>query len=77
MGLNPIQIIKLKDTLNAFRNRHPGFAAFLRAVRDSGVSEGSVLDMKITSPEGKVMTTNFRVSEEDLELLRVLMELRK
>ena len=77
MTLNPIQLLKLKDTLNAFRSRHPGFAAFLGAVKDGGVSEGAVLEMKITSPEGKTMKTNFRVSREDLELLRLLAELRK
>ena len=37
MTLNPIQILKLKDTVNAFRHRHPGFAAFLGAVKDGGV----------------------------------------
>lgn len=77
MAFNPLQILKLKDALGAFRNRHPGFSGFLGAVHQGGVPEGSVLDLRITDPEGKVTATNFRVCQEDIELIHMLAELRK
>lgn len=77
MAFNPMQLLKLKDSLNDFRARHPGFTGFLGAVQGEGVPEGSVLDMKIKQPDGRTMATNFRVSQEDLELIRMLSELRK
>ena len=75
MALNPIQIVKLKEQLNAFRKRHPGFCRFINAIRKKGVPEGSVLDVKITSPDGETMTTNFRISPEDLEFFGMISDL--
>ena len=77
MAINPMEVIKLKEKLNAFRNRHPGFSGFIGAVRRSGLPEGSVLEMKVTTPEGRTMETNFRVSEEDIDLIRLLASLRQ
>lgn len=77
MAINPMQLLKLKDTLNAFRNRHPGFSRFVSAVRKEGIAEGAVLDIKITAPGGQTMATNFRVSQEDIALIRMLSELRQ
>lgn len=75
MALNPLQILKIKNTINDFRARHPGFARFIKAIRKKGLPQGSVLEVKITFPEGQTMETNIRVSEEDLELLRTLSDL--
>ena len=77
MAINPLDILKLKDRLNAFRARHPGFSRFISAARKKGVPEGSVLDVTITTPDGQSMATNFRVSAEDIELLRALTSLRQ
>lgn len=76
MAFNPLQILKLKDALGAFKKRHPGFSGFMAAVRSGGIPEGSVLDLRITDPDGKTTATNFRVSQEDIELIRMLGELR-
>ena len=75
MALNPLHILKIKSILNDFRTRHPGFARFIKAIRKKGLPQGSVLEVKITFPEGQTMETNIRVSEEDLELLRTLSDL--
>ena len=76
MAFNPIQLLKMKDLLNSFRRRHPGVSGFIDAVRAEGLPEGSVLDLKITFPEGKSMATNIRVSDEDIELIRAISQLR-
>ena len=77
MALNPMQIIQLKDKLNGFRNRHPGFVGFIGALRREGVPEGSVLDIRFTSPDGRTSATHFRVTQEDLDFLRTISELGK
>ena len=76
MAINPLQILTLKDKLNGFRHRHKGFVSFIKAARREGVPVGSVVDVKLTFPEGEAMTTNFRVTEEDLELIRMLEALK-
>ena len=77
MAINPMQILKIRDTLNAFRNRHPGFSHFIGDIRRRGLPEGTVMDMTVTMPDGKTMKTNFRVSQEDLDLIRMLGELSR
>lgn len=75
MAINPMLLVKLKTELNNFRKRHPGFTSFVRAVRRKGVPEDSVLDVKITTPDGETMTTNFRVSADDLAFIRMISDL--
>ncbi len=75
MAVNPLQIMKIKTQLNNFRKRHPGFTAFIRAVRRKGLPEGSVVDLKVTSPDGETVTTNFRVTQEDLDFISMISEL--
>ena len=75
MAVNPIQIMKIKKQLNNFRKRHPGFTSFIRAVRRKGLPEGSVVDLKVTSPDGETVTTNFRVTQEDLDFISMISEL--
>lgn len=77
MAINPMQILKIRDTLNAFRSRHPGFSRFIADIRRRGLPEGTVMDMTVTMPDGKTMQTNFRVSQEDLDLIRMLGELSR
>ncbi len=77
MNVNPMQIIKLKDRLNAFRGRHPGFTGFIGAIRRDGLPEDTVLDVRVTMPDGRTMATNFRVTREDLDLIRSLGDLAK
>ena len=76
MPINPMQIFKFKEKLNGFKNRHKGFVKFIKAARREGVPEGSVLDIKLTFPDGETMTSNFRITEEDLELIRMLITLK-
>ncbi len=73
--ISPKQIMQLKPNLDAFSRNHPGVMNFFVAVKDN-VREGSVFDITVTTPEGKTMTTNMRVTAEDLELLAMISELK-
>lgn len=77
MALNPMQVLKLKDQLKAFTGRHPGFTSFVRAIRRKGLPEDSILDLTITTPDGKTMSTNLRLSAEDIAFVRTISELGK
>ena len=61
---------------DAFERRHPKFFPFLQAVSQSGISEGSVLEINVTRPDGKVLSSNLRLTAEDLELLAQLKNMR-
>lgn len=70
-------IMKALGAWNQFKENHPKFPAFCRAVKEKGIQEGSVIEISITTPEGGRMETNLKVKPEDLEMLRELMEIGK
>lgn len=53
---------------------HPKFGAFLNAAFAGGIQEGTIIEMKVTKPDGTEMTTNLKVKQSDLELLQQLQE---
>ena len=74
--INPKRLIELKRLRDEFAQRHPKFTLFLDAASKEGLREGSVIEIQITSPEGKNICSNLMVSAQDLELLETLKELR-
>ena len=65
----------LKKHLENFQNNHPKFPAFLDAVYREALTEGTVIEISATSPDGKNYVTNLKLKEEDLEFFRALQEL--
>lgn len=52
---------------------HPKFPKFLKAASRPGVlEEGTVIEIKIVPQNGEGITTNIKISEKDLELLKSL-----
>ncbi|MCR5420362.1 MAG: hypothetical protein K6E98_05110 [Lachnospiraceae bacterium] len=62
--------MKIMGKLMQFQQAHPKFARFVMDNIRSGITEGSVLELTITRPGGEPMTTNMRVTQEDIELLK-------
>lgn len=75
--LNPLQLIEVKNLADRLRRNHPKFPAFLQAVMQKGISAGTVLELRVTEPDGNEYITNLRVNEDDLACIRRLMELQK
>lgn len=73
--MNPSNIMKFMEAKQKFTSNHPKFSAFLGNVFSRGVTEGTVIEITLTRPGEEPMTTNFKVQESDLELLRELREL--
>ncbi len=74
MNMNPMEILKLKGTLDGFNARHPKLIHFFR---DAGpkINTGSVLELSVTSPDGNKIRTNIRVTDEDKELFASLAQI--
>ena len=69
--MNPMALLQLKNHFVKFQNNHPKVVQFFQAV-PSGVQVGSVIEISITDPQGKEISTNMRVTEDDIELLSIL-----
>lgn len=69
--------MKAAKLWSEFQNEHPMFCRFLNAAKAEGVREGTVLEVTITTPEGKKMTSNFKVSARDEEMMQEIMNIKK
>ena len=72
MAINPMKLLELKNLWGAFTRRHPKFPQFLSAVQQTGITEGTVIEVQITPPDGRTFTTNLKVTAEDIEAVKNL-----
>lgn len=74
MGINPMELLSLRNDLQGFDNRHPKLKMFLSDARNR-LEVGSVLEISVTDVNGQKIRTNIRVTDEDKEMLSKLMGL--
>ena len=74
--MNPMNLLQLKPALDRFKGNHPKLLKFIRAAaRDGVVDEGTLVEITITTSEGKTLSSNIRVRQSDLEFLRALKDI--
>ncbi len=75
--MNPMALLSMKSAIDKFQSNHPKFVQFIKAMADSGLQEGTILECKVITPEGKELQTNIKITQDDLELIDKLKELSK
>ena len=55
-----------------FNQDHPKVGPFFQVLRDRALTEGAVLELKATTPDGKEYVSNIRLTANDIETLRML-----
>lgn len=75
--MNPMALLSLKTGFEQFKNRHPRFVQFVQTMVQTGLQEGTVLECKVITPDGREIQSNIKVTSEDLELLRQLKDLQE
>ncbi len=68
MNMNPMMLMQIKGMLDDFKRNHPKVPMFFGAAAQS-IGEGSIIEITVTSPEGKKICTNMRVTADDLRLV--------
>lgn len=61
-------MMKIKGAWDTFTRNHPKFMPFMRAVTADGIQEGTIIEMKVVSAQGKEYNTNLKITASDLEL---------
>ncbi len=71
--MNPMNLLRAKEYLGKFEKNHPRVFPFLK---DAGgkITEGTVIEVRVISPEGNEICSNIRVTESDMEMIRELRE---
>lgn len=74
MNVNPKKLMQMRNGWNQFTERHPKLPKFFRAASQSALQEGTVLEMKITMPDGETMESNIRLTAEDIAFVNEAKE---
>lgn len=70
-------IMKLSGLWAKFSKNHPKFPAFLKAVQKNGLKPDTIVDIKITYPDGNPIDTNLKITASDIEIIEELKKLKK
>ncbi len=76
MAVNPLELLKMRERLKVFGQQHPRFPAFLHELHTQALEPGTILEIKATTPEGKELITNIRLTEEDVKTIQMAQALR-
>ena len=77
MNVNPMALLGLKSDFDKFKNNHPRFLQFVKAFTKAGVQEGTIMECKVITTDGKELHANIKITADDLELLERLKDLRQ
>ena len=73
---NPMDMIKIMGMWNTFKSNHPKFPKFMAAAAPPGVlAEDTIIEMKITTADGRSLETNLKIKQSDIELFRQMKEM--
>ncbi|MCR5294763.1 MAG: hypothetical protein K6E30_06260 [Lachnospiraceae bacterium] len=67
--MNPFELIRLKGFWDSFSAAHPKLVPFAKSVYPAAFGEGTVVDVRITDPNGRNYHYNLRISAEDMQNL--------
>lgn len=77
MNINPMALLGLKNDFDKFKNNHPKFLQFAKALTQAGIQEGTILECKVVTVDGQELQTNIKITADDLELYEKLKNLRQ
>ena len=73
-NMNPQELFQLMSEIGRFKADHPKAVAFASSIARDGLAEGTVLELKVTSPAGEEKICNVRVNERDVSMIQMLKE---
>lgn len=73
--MNPLKLLQLKSAWDRFNANHPKFPKFLSAVYKKGLAEGTVIELRVTTPEGEEMAANIKLKGDDIALFQEMQDL--
>ena len=74
MAMNPVKLMQIKATITGVERRHPNLRKFFEAVGREKLIEGTILELKVQTPEGKKLISNVKLTKEDEKLISELLK---
>ena len=79
MGMNFNQLAmlqQLKSGMERFRANHPKFPMFLNAVSQDALKEDTIIEINVTTSEGKNYCSNIKLNADDMEFIETLKNMK-
>jgi len=72
--INPIVVIKVMNEKTKFIQNHPTFYSFLAESFGEGMSEGTVIEIKVKKPNGVEISDSVEVRDGDVKIFSAVQE---
>lgn len=69
-------LMKMKGYWDTFTRNHPKFMPFMQAVGKEAIGDGTIIEVKVVSPQGKEYTTNMKITQSDLDLFDAIKNMQ-
>ena len=73
--MNPMNILQLQQRFQIFQQEHPKIIAFFKAIGKDSMQEGTVIDIKVTTPDGKEIASNMKITANDITTFKQAMDI--
>lgn len=74
MKLNPRGLLEFKSKHKTFKEEHPDMGDFGKTLAQQALMEGSVFELTVTNPFGKVLNHKLVLTENDLDIIRLFID---
>ncbi len=74
MAINPVKLMQIKAAIAGVERRHPNLRKFFEAVGRENLREGTILELKVQTPERKKLVSNVKLTQEDEKLISELLK---
>ncbi len=61
-----------KKRIDMFNEAHPRVMPFLEMLKGKALMEGTVVEMRVTDPDGNEYVSNIRLTATDVETIKLL-----
>lgn len=72
MDMNPMLLLQLQKRMGLFQEDHPKVMPFMQAVGNMAIEEGTVIAVKVTTADGKVLESNIKLTANDIETINLM-----
>ena len=74
--MNIQAMMQMKKAWNTVKASQPKFPAFMKAAQGT-LPEDTIIEFKITTPEGKIIESNLKLNASDMELMETLRQMQQ
>lgn len=67
--MNPADLFRFRGNWQKFVSNHPKFPMFLGALKNTNITEGTIVELKVTTTDGRDLCTNVKLTRSDLDMI--------